>query len=111
MRLLAGQGGIIGALLCTSKALHSTLCHVEHFSCSQFQPWMLTILTRGSGVELNMHPNRQLLAHFVVHMPSCLHGLFCVACPLHSNRGCEGTVTWGMFPRGCEDTGKGGGGG
>ena len=25
--------------------------------------------------------------HFVVHMPSCLHLLFCVACPLPRNRG------------------------
>ena len=37
--------------------------------------------------------------------------------PLHSKRGCEGTVIWGMFPWGCEDTvargrllDKGGGG-
>ena len=51
-----------------------------------------------------MHPNRQFPAHFVVHMPLCLHALCHVVCPLHSNRGCEGTVTWGMFPRGCEDT-------
>ena len=28
---------------------------------------------RKSGVELNMHPSRQFPAHFVVHMPSCLH--------------------------------------
>ena len=39
-----------------------------------------------------------------VHMPSCVHVLFRVVCLLHSNRGCEGTVRWGMFPRGCEDT-------
>ena len=51
-----------------------------------------------------MHPNRQYPAHFVVHMPSCLHVVFRVAHPLHSNRGCEGTVTLGWFPRGCEDT-------
>ena len=37
-------------------------------------------------------------------MPSCLHVLFHVACLLHSNRGCEGTVILGMFPQGCEDT-------
>ena len=55
--------------------------------------------------ELNMHPNRQFLAHFVVHMPLCLHALFRVANPLHSNRGeGEGTVIWGMFPWGSEDT-------
>ena len=45
---------------------------------------------------------------FVVHIPSHLHVLFCVArfvlCPLHSNWACEETVTWGMFPQGCEDT-------
>ena len=41
-------------------------------------------------------------AHVVVHMPSCLHVLFCVAHPLYSNQeGVEGTATWGMFPLGC----------
>ena len=39
------------------------------------------------SVKLNMYPNKQFLAHFVVHMPLCLHVLFCVAGPLHSNRG------------------------
>ena len=34
-----------------------------------------------------MYPNRQFLAHFVVHMPLCLHVLFRVAGPLHSNGG------------------------
>ena len=33
-------------------------------------------------------------------MPLCLHVLFRVADPLHSNWGDEGTVTWGMFPGG-----------
>ena len=54
-----------------------------------------------------MHPNRQFLAHAVVHMPLCLHDLFRVAPPLHSNgggRGGEGTITSGMFPWGSEDT-------
>ena len=51
-----------------------------------------------------MHPNKQFLAHLVVHMPLCLHDLFRIAHPLHSNWGGEGTVTWGMFPRGSEDT-------
>ena len=37
---------------------------------------------------------------FVVHMPSCLYVLFCVARLLHGNRGCEATVIWRMFPRG-----------
>ena len=55
-------------------------------------------------VKLNIHPDRQFPAHFVVHMPSCLHVLFRVARPLQSKRGGEGTVIWGMFPRGCEDT-------
>ena len=36
-----------------------------------------------------MHPNRKLLAHFVVHMPLCLHDLFRVVHPLHSNRARE----------------------
>ena len=53
-----------------------------------------------------MYPNRRFLSHFVVRMPLCLHVLFRVAGPLHSNRGGggEGAVTWGMFPLGCEDT-------
>ena len=44
-----------------------------------------------------MHPNRQFLAHFVVHMPSCLHVLFHVAHPLHSNRG-RGNRLLGYVP-------------
>ena len=28
-------------------------------------------------------------------MVCLLHDLFCVTCPLHSNQGGEGTVTWG----------------
>ena len=28
-------------------------------------------------------------------MVCLMHDLFCVTCPLHSNRGGEGTVTWG----------------
>ena len=51
-----------------------------------------------------MHPNRQFLAHFVVHMPLCLHDLFRVAVVIGGGGGGEGTVTWGIFPRGCEDT-------
>ena len=31
-----------------------------------------------------MHPNRQLLAHFVVHMPLCLHDLFRAVHPVHT---------------------------
>ena len=41
----------------------------------------------------------------VLHRLTCLHLLFCVARPLSSNQGGEGTVTWGAFSRG------GGGGG
>ena len=44
-----------------------------------------------------MHPNRQFLADFVVHMPSCLHDLFCATHPLYRNRGCEGTVAQRCF--------------
>ena len=53
-----------------------------------------------------MHPNRPFLAHFVVHMPLCLHDWFRVAHPLHSNGGGggEGTITWGLFPRGSKDS-------
>ena len=49
------------------------------------------------SVEPNTHPNRQFLAHFVVHAPLCLHVLFRVTHHLHSNRGCKGTVTWGIL--------------
>ena len=50
-----------------------------------------------------MYPKRQSLAHFVVHMPLCLHDLFCAVHHLHSNwRG--GGLAWGVFPQGCEDT-------
>ena len=38
-------------------------------------------------IKLNVHPTRQFLAHFVVHMPLCLHVLFRVAGPLQSKRG------------------------
>ena len=59
MCLLAGQGGIIGALLCissflASKALHYPLYHAEHFRFPQFQPWMLIILTRTQLVLLSI---------------------------------------------------------
>ena len=46
-----------------------------------------------------MHPNRHFLAHFVVHMPLCLHDLFRVAHPLHSNRG-RGNRLLGYVPSG-----------
>ena len=52
-----------------------------------------------------MHPNRQFPAHFVVHMPSCLHVLFRAVRPLHSNRGCDRTVAPNRLPY------KAGGGG
>ena len=42
------------------------------------------------SVELNLHPNRQFLGLFVVHMPLCLHDLLCVA-----HLSCSG-----MFPLG-----------
>ena len=56
MCLLAGQGGVIGALLCTSDLLHPrrTLYHAEHPSFSQFQPWMLITLTRTQLVLLSI---------------------------------------------------------
>ena len=50
-----------------------------------------------------MHPCRQFGGHFVVHMPSCSLSFY-AAHLLSRNRGCEGTVTWGRFPRGCERT-------
>ena len=37
-----------------SKALHRTPRHAEHFSFSQFQPWMLIILTRTQLVLLSV---------------------------------------------------------
>ena len=36
------------------KALHRTPCHGEHFSVSQFQPWMLIVLTRTQLVLLSI---------------------------------------------------------
>ena len=51
-----------------------------------------------------MHVNRPFSGRSVVHMPSYLPVLLCVARPLHSKRGGKGTVTWGTFPRGCERT-------
>ena len=53
------------------------------------------------SVELNMHPNRQFLARFVVHVPLCLHTLLCVRHPLCSLRRAR-EVTWGMWW--CKDT-------
>ena len=37
-----------------SMALHCTLYHAEHFSFSQFQPWMLIIWTRTQLVLLSI---------------------------------------------------------
>ena len=50
-----------------------------------------------------VYPDRQFTGHFVVHMPSCLHVLLRVRvlCVLS---GGKGTITLGIFPRGCEDT-------
>ena len=58
---------------------------VEHMTCL--------------SVMLNRYPNRQFLAHFVVHMPLCLHVLFGVAGLLHSRGGggCEGSIIWGIL--------------
>ena len=54
------------------------------------------------SAKLNMYPNRQFLAHFVVHMPLCLHVLFraAVFCIVIGGGG----VTFGIFPRGYEYT-------
>ena len=95
VRLLVGQGGIIGALQCSPDFLASSpLCPCitqNTYFFPQFQPWMLTILThtrlvrlsiaRVQGavlcvpVELDMHPDRQFPGQFVVHTPSRLHVL------------------------------------
>ena len=37
-----------------SKALHHTLYHAEHFSVSQFQPWIMIILTCTQLVLLSI---------------------------------------------------------
>ena len=54
------------------------------------------------------HASQQAVpGSFVVHSVLCLHVLPRVPRPLHSNRGCEGTVTWGILvyvPGGCEGT-------
>ena len=65
------------------------VAHVEHVQLSRVKilpPEKVAHRARLS-VKLNMYPNRQFLAHFVVHMPLYLHVLFCVVCPLHSNGG------------------------
>ena len=49
------------------------------------------------SVVLNMHPNRQFPANFVVHMPLCVLDLFSVTRPLHSNRGGRGNRHLGHF--------------
>ena len=51
-------------------------------------------------VKLRMYPNRQLLAHSVVHMPLCPHVLFCVAGLLHSNWVGRGNRHLGDVPPG-----------
>ena len=61
-------------------------------------PSHMSALALCFSVELNthpnrQHPNRQFPAHFVCHAILCLHVLFRVAHPLHSNQGCEGTIT------------------
>ena len=45
-------------------------------------------------------PNRQSPAHLVVRMPSCLHDLFCIARPLHTNRRGRGNRHLGYVPWG-----------
>ena len=67
--------------------------HVDHIdsysagllSISNFPGAVLPRFWDSQGIKLNMHPNRRFPAHFVVHMSSCLHILFRVVCPLHSN--------------------------
>ena len=64
--------------------------------------WALQSMVLSIG--LSMHVNRPFSRRSMVHMPCCLPVLLRVARPLHSNRGGEGTFTWGTFPRGCEGT-------
>ena len=130
------------------SGIHCTVYFADHFSFSQFPPWMLMILTCTQlvllsisnvlvavwclprfwtpqsavlttgpsymsalalcfSVEVNTHPNRQFPTHFAVHTPLCLHVLFRVARPLHSNQGVGGPslgVFSGVFPPGCDGT-------
>ena len=83
----------------TTESIILTHTHLVVLSISNVQGAVLCL-----PIELNMHPNRLFPGHFVVHMPSCLHVLLCVSCPLRSLVGAEGTVPLGMFPWGCEDT-------
>ena len=48
-----------------------------------------TVASKGKSMEatMNLHPNRQFPRLLVVHVPLCLHVLFRVARPLHSNPG------------------------
>ena len=122
MCLLAGQGSIIGALLCSSNFLHprhyTVSCRTLSFS--HFQPSMSipvvppehVQLFKGKyskkkmahrallSADLNMHPNRQFPGLFVVHMPSCLHVLLCVTRPLCSLGGGGIPSLWVCSPGG-----------
>ena len=51
-----------------------------------------------------MHPGRQFLGHFGLHMHSFLHFLLRVTRPLCSLRGARESSLLGMSSWGCEDT-------
>ena len=122
MCLLVGQGSISGGLQ-ISCIQHTTLYPVScrALSFSQFQPWVSIpvapvenlqlfevkyskkkkVACRARlSVELNMHPNRSFCGSYA-------RSFACFAsCHVSLLFPCwgEGTVTFGVFPQGCEDT-------
>ena len=49
-----------------SKALHRTLCHAEHFSVSQSQPWMLILLTLDWSLLRGPHDGMRFAASSIL---------------------------------------------
>ena len=112
---LAGLGPPLSALLCACfpqcfpdlghiccDLMHATLvscidCHMKYMVLKRFEAGP------GSSVS-TIIVSKVAVSAVSSCMPSCLPVLFHVTCPLHSNRGGEGTVTWGAFPRGCDGT-------
>ena len=60
------------------------------------------------AANCNLENRRTMHLHAITHCVGIVdflsNVLFHVAHPLDSNYGGEGTVSWGMFPRDCEDT-------
>ena len=100
---------------CSCRGHSSGPCGTCSALQSQILPPEKVAQSACFSVERNIDHNRHFPARVVVHTPLCLHVLFRVARPLHSNWGCKGTVTWGILgyvPSGVRPlTMQGGGGG